>query len=357
MARRSRFPRIAAVAIAGVTLASTPVLAQAPSASPVPAPVNLSPAPSASADPGMTPIREAILLTHVADGVTGCLPERVRAFPGEIAAVFCPVGAADERLVMRQFDSLEALATTFTDFSVGTPGETGACRTAPALEPRLDGGESVGQLACYDASDGTRVFIWTDERFDVLSWVISSQDRPFEQLYLQNAALGPVAVEAPTSSASPGASDAPFPTDTEADLLSHLPEALVDTCNRADFAVSDAATAAVVCSASVGGGSVTVTYQSYADAADMDAGYNGNLSFMGVERGTGPCSGGEWPGEETYTIDEEPAGRVACAELGDFARFMSWTDERLLIHGYAEGFGVALDDLHQWWLDDSGPVL
>jgi hypothetical protein len=76
---------------------------------------------------------------------------------------------------------------------------------------------------------------------------------------------------------------------------------------------------------------------------------------MQVERDTGPCSG-DWPGEVTYTIGGETAGRVACTQFGDAAQFMSWTDDRLLIHVYAEGFGVDTDAFYQWWLNDSGPV-
>ncbi len=318
------------------------------------------PTPAPSGGPDIAPLLEALLAAHVADDITGCEPVRERAFPGELAAITCPIGSADERLVMRQLESPAALAETFTQFSGSEAGETGACQQRAALEPRMDGDERVGQLACYDADDGTRVFIWTDERFNVLSWFISTQERPLKQLFQLYQSVGPFAiadepVESPTPSAGPDASGAPFPTEAEADLLTHIPGALVDTCSRTDFAVSDAATAAVVCRASVGDGSITVTYQSYADAADMDTGYAGNLAFMAVERGAGSCSG-DWPGEAGYSVNDEPAGRVACSEFGDTARFMSWTDERLDIHGYAEAFGLARDDLYQWWLNESGPV-
>ena len=47
---------------------------------------------------------------------------------------------------------------------------------------------------------------------------------------------------------------------------------------------------------------------------------------------------------------------MACTQFGDAAQFMSWTDDRLLIHVYAEGFGVDKDDFYRWWLNDSGPV-
>ena len=31
-------------------------------------------------------------------------------------------------------------------------------------------------------------------------------------------------------------------------------------------------------------------------------------------------------------------------------------DERLLIQGYAEGFGVTRKEVYDWWLTESGPV-
>lgn len=33
-----------------------------------------------------------------------------------------------------------------------------------------------------DTEDPTRVFIWTDERFDIISWFVATPDRPFKTL-------------------------------------------------------------------------------------------------------------------------------------------------------------------------------
>ena len=159
----------------------------------------------------------------------------------------------------------------------------------------------------------------------------------------------------PDTSLSPAPTGDPFPTAAEAALLEHIPSALKITCSRTDFAVAEESTAAIVCSALVGDGSVTITYQRYDDAEGMDAAYSRNLEFMSVDRDSGACSG-EWPAEASYSIDGEVAGRVGCSELGDIARFISWTDDRLLIHGYAEGFGVAKDAFYGWWLKESGPI-
>ena len=86
--------------------------------------------------------------------------------------------------------------------------------------------------------------------------------------------------------------------------------------------------------------------------------YDRNLEFLSVERDAGPCNG-EWPGEGTYEIGDEEAGRVACAVLegiGDPVAIISWTDDELLIKGYAEGFGVDQAEFFEWWLNEAGPL-
>lgn len=51
-------------------------------------------------------------------------------------------------------------------------------------------GDRVGQLACYRTEAGERVFIWTDERFDIIAWIVSS-DATFTRLYRLYADAGP----------------------------------------------------------------------------------------------------------------------------------------------------------------------
>ena len=155
--------------------------------------------------------------------------------------------------------------------------------------------------------------------------------------------------------AAEGSSEGPFPSAGESELLGHVPDSFRETCGRATFAVSPDALDAVACSTEAGGGTITVTYQTFADLAAMQAAYGLTLDFLGIEPGTGPCSG-EWPGEGGYTVGDEHAGQVGCGELGGVAPIISWTDERLMIHGYAEGFDISTSDLYQWWLSDSGPI-
>jgi hypothetical protein len=167
---------------------------------------------------------------------------------------------------------------------------------------------------------------------------------------VEAAAAGSPLPAAPSPTPEPA-----FPDEAEAALLGHVPEAFRQTCGRTDHAVSEEALAAVACTAPVGDGSATLTYQQFADLDALTRIHDRFMEVQGVEPDGGSCSG-EWPAEGGYTIGGEEAGRVACADIGGVALFISWTDERLLIHGFAEGFETDRATLHDWWLADSGPV-
>jgi len=167
----------------------------APIGSPEPDPA-ASPGATASPGPDLSGIFEAVLVARVGPGIdpTTCSPIKERAFPDELGAISCPIGTKGEVLVLRQMPSTDAMATTFVPFMGDRTGPTGTCQKEAALEPRMDGDAQVGQLACYDTEEPTRVFIWTDERFDIISWFISKPDRPFkalDRLYLE---AGPIAL-------------------------------------------------------------------------------------------------------------------------------------------------------------------
>ena len=98
-----RHPRADAAGIAQAAAVRMAVELAAPTIRP-------DPTPAPSGGPDIVPVLEALLMAYVADDITGCEPVRERAFPGELAAITCPIGNADERLVMRQLDSPEALA-------------------------------------------------------------------------------------------------------------------------------------------------------------------------------------------------------------------------------------------------------
>jgi hypothetical protein len=167
-------------------------------------------------------------------------------------------------------------------------------------------------------------------------------------------------VEAATSGSPLPAAPSPtpepsFPSEAETALLGHVPASFRETCARTDYAVSEDALAAVACTAVVGEGSATVTYQQLADQEALTRIHERFMEVQRVAPDSGACSG-EWPAEGSYTIAGEEAGRVACADIGGVALFMSWTDDRLLIHGFAEGFDTDPATLYGWWLTESGPI-
>ncbi|MFN2484063.1 MAG: hypothetical protein ABR509_03895 [Candidatus Limnocylindria bacterium] len=146
-----------------------------------------------------------------------------------------------------------------------------------------------------------------------------------------------------------------FPSAQEEELLSHIPESLRADCSRSEFGAG-VGIAAIGCGISAAGGDISVTYHLFDSPADMDEAYQSNLDFMGVERDAGSCEDATaWPGEGAYTIGNEDAGRVACVDF-DIGYIISWTDDRLLIKGYAEGFDVGAQQFYEWWTTDSGPV-
>ncbi len=146
--------------------------------------------PAASLDPDAVVALEGGLTVRVGEDVRGCRGERDRAFRGELAGIACTL--AGQTLVVRLLDSRANLDRAFTDYTGSPASARGACREGPALEPRMADGEQVGQLACYTTDTGERVFIWTDERFDIIAWIVST-DATFPRLYRLYANAGPYA--------------------------------------------------------------------------------------------------------------------------------------------------------------------
>jgi hypothetical protein len=308
------------------------------------------------------------LLPHIPDSLQGCAPssstEGTPLGYGEVARVDCDPN--DQASIEFQlFRTVQDMDGAFDELrrdarEKDTTSTPDGCAAGWFDGTWTLGDQEAGRLVCTTPVDGPALLIWTHPESRILGSLVQD-DGDAAAAYDLWTVAGPLPAEPGISpkpsaepSVEPSGSGGPFPTELEAELLSHIPPALRDGCGRTDFR-SPTSNAAIGCSTPLGDGSLTITYQSYGDADAMDTAYSNNLSFMQVERDTGPCSG-EWPGEGTYTIGGEAAGRVACSEFGDAARFMSWTDDRLLIHVYAEGFEVDRDAFYQWWLNDSGPV-
>ena len=270
------------------------------------------------------------------------------------------MGAISPECTVYVFD--DASIEPIWDWYVSTYADRSA--PAPTEEPAPEGapGED-GRLFVFPASFDRESWSYAFRQGNVIAVVSidaeagagsSAEDLvPIAQAVVRRieaAAAGEPLPAAPSPTPEPS-----FPTAAEADLIEHVPASFRDSCARSSFAQNEESLAAVGCVVPMGIGSATVTFQQLPDQAALQQLYENTLSFMGVTADSGPC-GGEWPAEGTYTIGGEPAGRVGCALLGEIAAIISWTDERLLIHGYAEGFGVDRQQLYDWWLQDSGPI-
>jgi hypothetical protein len=245
---------------------------------------------------------------------------------------------------VQTFADRSAPSPTEEPAPAGAPGEDGRLFVYPPIAER-DSWTYVFRLGNVIASISLDAEPGSGMTADDLVPIAQAVARRIEA-----AAAGEPMPAAPSPTPEPS-----FPSSEEAALIEHVPVSFRETCGRSTFGRSDQALAAVECLVEIGSGSVTVTFQQLPDQAAMTELYENTLSFLGVTADTGPC-GGEWPAEGTYTIGGEPGGRVGCALLGELAAIISWTDERFLIHGYAEGFGVEGQQLYDWWLEDSGPV-
>jgi hypothetical protein len=153
---------------------------------------------------------------------------------------------------------------------------------------------------------------------------------------------------------SPGATATPVPSgNVAAQLLSHVPSALADSC------VTTVGTAPIVAAASCNTdeGAIQVSYLQYDSQQTMFQAYEGFRLTSGIEPETGDCEDpASWPAESGYNIGGQPEGRWLCTEaLG--ATTIYWTDDRLNILSQATHTTSDYSRLVQFWIEESGPNL
>jgi hypothetical protein len=162
----------------------------------------------------------------------------------------------------------------------------------------------------------------------------------------------PTAEPTPTPTTPPTAT--PTPTggdDFIAQLLSHVPESLREECST--FGANFGYLAAADCAAD--DGDIDVIYYLYASLDELDEAYQTAIDGLAGPRETGNCfDTATWPGENSYTIDGEPAGRVMCQATEDQARVL-WTDTRLLIMTFAAELNADIERVWEFWLNEAGP--
>lgn len=170
----------------------------------------------------------------------------------------------------------------------------------------------------------------------------------------------PAMTDAPTvepstaPSAAPTEGTSPIPSGVVvAQLLSHVPEAVAESCFTTPGTAPISALA--VCTADAE--AIEVTYFLYDSQQAMFQAYEGFRLISGIEPGTGSCSdAATWPTEKQYTIGEQPAGRWLCTEaLGETTIY--WTDDRMNILSQATHTTADYARLVEFWVNESGPFL
>ena len=149
-----------------------------------------------------------------------------------------------------------------------------------------------------------------------------------------------------TPSPSPTTLDRPL-TAVEEALLARIPDEIRDDCAPAARPLQQAqATLACVDEA------VSVRYSQFDSRTTMDGLFEFSLQAAQVEEGD--CAT-QIQATSSYTIADEPAGRVACSRSGGRS-FIHWTDELQLVYSVAERGDLADLDLFRWWVGSAGPL-
>lgn len=138
--------------------------------------------------------------------------------------------------------------------------------------------------------------------------------------------------------------------DAVESLLAHVPENHRDAC-RPDLRHDDVdALMSVTCDLPNG---ITVVYTQLDSEEAVADRYTSRLEIASVDWDTGDCSG-ELPGEESYSIGGEPAGRLVCYDSYGTDSF-HWTHDASSIYSQALLEGDP-DALWSWWASESGPI-
>jgi hypothetical protein len=136
-------------------------------------------------------------------------------------------------------------------------------------------------------------------------------------------------------------------------LLTYVPESLQASCQGYEPAAQELLAGRVVglyCPTSDG---ITLYYDSYDSKESMDAAYT--YAVGDLPRNEGDCSSA-FPGEGTYTVGDDPGGRVVCFRGGDpEAPVIWWTTDEINVLASAAWEGHTDAELYEWWATAPGP--
>lgn len=157
-----------------------------------------------------------------------------------------------------------------------------------------------------------------------------------------------------TGATETGVVDGDGLTALELGLLTYVPEALQATCQGYEPAADELLAGRVTglyCPTSDG---ISLYYDSYDSTEAMDAAYG--YAVGDIPRGEGDCSAA-FPAEGTYTVGDDPAGRVVCFEGGEpVAPIIWWTTDEIIVLASAAWEGHTPQELFEWWATEPGPV-
>jgi regulator of protease activity HflC (stomatin/prohibitin superfamily) len=170
---------------------------------------------------------------------------------------------------------------------------------------------------------------------------------------IQGQESGTKVVTAPTntSQAATTTSEAPFPTDRERILLSHVPEEFRVQCVRSEQLYTNASVG-VKCTPSITANAVW--YYEFNTVEQMNAWYFSLVDNKNIARNSGSCQDDQ-VSEGTYSRNDIDVGHLACYRDGATA-WVIWTYSKLGIAGLAYRADLDLKVLYEWWRDGAGPL-
>ena len=140
-----------------------------------------------------------------------------------------------------------------------------------------------------------------------------------------------------------------YPNEHERALLTHIPDASRNRCQRAEpLGLGDIA--GVHCEPS--SGATAVWYYQFSDVVRMRNAYGQEVTRTGISGGT--CSGTALKAESSYPIGTSVGGRLLCFGANDGRQWIEWTNESLLIFARANSPSATV--IMEWWQRNAGPV-
>jgi len=160
-----------------------------------------------------------------------------------------------------------------------------------------------------------------------------------------------------TGATETGVVDTSGLTVAQQQLLAVVPPAIQPSCVGnvpTESDVLDGLLASLRCTPSDG---PVLFYLQYDSSESMDAAYSSEYVFGDYPRDQGQCSV-TFPGEGTYSIGDETAGRVYCFMGGEPVRpVIYWTTDALGVLASADWEGHTDRELYEFWTTEPGPTL